>query len=72
MSILAHAGVATCAKGVTEERQRLWVHRSLLDAIITQMKRTNAPPEQQAITDIERQQLIAVWKRLSWSSKRRS
>jgi hypothetical protein len=36
------------------------------------MKRTNAPPEQQAITDIERQQLIAVWKRLSWSSKRRS
>jgi hypothetical protein len=33
---------------------------TLLDTIIVQMKRTNAPPEHQAITDIERQQLIAV------------
>jgi hypothetical protein len=33
---------------------------SLLNTIIIQIKRTNALPESQAITDIERQQLIAV------------
>ncbi|MFK5596819.1 hypothetical protein ACFZ8E_07420 [Methylobacterium sp. HMF5984] len=32
----------------------------LLDSIVVQVKRSNLPPDQQAITDIERNQLIAI------------
>jgi hypothetical protein len=44
----------------TETKAKIAAISSLLDTIIVQMKRTNVPPEHQAITDIERQQLIAV------------
>jgi hypothetical protein len=43
-----------------ETKAKIAVISSLLDTIIVQMKRTNAPPEHQAVTDIERQQLIVV------------
>jgi hypothetical protein len=44
----------------SETKVKIATISSLLDTIISQIKRTNAPPDFQAITDIERKQLVAV------------
>lgn len=44
----------------SETKMKIAAISSLLDTIIVQMQRTNAPPELQAITDLERKQLVAV------------
>jgi hypothetical protein len=46
--------------GDSQIKQKIHIISSLLDSIILQIKHTNLPPDQQALSEIERQQLITV------------
>jgi hypothetical protein len=44
----------------SEIKLKIGAIASLLDSIVQQIRHTNAPPEHQVLTEIERQQLIAI------------
>ena len=44
----------------SEMKRKINIVSTLLDSIVEQVKHSNLPPEQQAMTDIERGQLIAI------------
>jgi hypothetical protein len=59
--ILSFKGEGWVLSGTTSENKaRISLIASLLDTIVEQVQHSNAPPREQLLTEIERQQLIAI------------